>query len=65
MDGLLGSFKPLLTEDNYRWFVSCLVAEVAAQMEKVIHKTAFNRVRRGVSGKGLGGKKIILNNYNE
>ena len=44
VDGLLGSFVPLLTEENYKSLVSVLVAEVAAQLEKAVLKTTFNRV---------------------
>lgn len=44
VDGLLGSFLPLLTEENYKSLVSVLVAEVAAQLEKAIMKSTFNRV---------------------
>lgn len=43
MDGLLGSFVPLLTEENYRALVAVLVAEVAQQLEKAIFKATFNR----------------------
>ncbi|XP_042869293.1 conserved oligomeric Golgi complex subunit 4-like [Penaeus japonicus] len=44
VDGLLGSFLPLLTEENYKSLVSVLVAEVAAQLEKAIMKSTFNRL---------------------
>ncbi|KAK4294099.1 hypothetical protein Pmani_033249 [Petrolisthes manimaculis] len=44
MDGLLGSFVPLLTEVNYRALVAVLVAEVAQQLEKAIFKATFNRL---------------------
>ncbi|KAK7076819.1 Golgi transport complex subunit 4 [Halocaridina rubra] len=44
VDGLLGSFVPLLTDENYKSLVSVLVAEVAAQLEKAVMKTTFNRL---------------------
>lgn len=44
VDGLLGSFMPLLTEDNYKALVGVLVSEVAEQLEKAVFKSSFNRV---------------------
>ena len=44
VDGLLGSFLPILTAENYRSLVSLLVAEVAAQLEKAVLQSSFNRV---------------------
>ncbi|XP_069957508.1 conserved oligomeric Golgi complex subunit 4 isoform X1 [Cherax quadricarinatus] len=44
VDGLLGSFLPLLTEDNYKSLVSVLVSEVAEQLEKAVFKSTFNRL---------------------
>lgn len=44
VDGLLGSFLPLLTEDNYKSLVSVLVSEVAEQLEKAVFKSSFNRL---------------------
>lgn len=45
VDGLLGSFHSLLTEENYKSLVSVLVSEVAEQLEKAVFKSSFNRVR--------------------
>lgn len=44
VDGLLGSFAPLLTEDNYKALVGVLVGEVAEQLEKAVFKSSFNRL---------------------
>ncbi|XP_071533088.1 conserved oligomeric Golgi complex subunit 4 [Panulirus ornatus] len=44
VDGLLGSFLPLLTEENYKSLVSVLVSEVAEQLEKAVFKSTFNRL---------------------
>ncbi|CAL4126392.1 unnamed protein product, partial [Meganyctiphanes norvegica] len=44
VDGLLGSFKTLLTMENYKALVSVLVAEVAQQLEKAVFKSTFNRL---------------------
>lgn len=44
VDGLLGSFAPLLTEENYKALVGVLVSEVAEQLEKAVFKSSFNRV---------------------
>ena len=45
VDGLLGSFTSLLTEENYKALVGVLVSEVAEQLEKAVFKSSFNRVR--------------------
>ena len=44
VDGLLGSFTSLLTEENYKALVGVLVSEVAEQLEKAVFKSSFNRV---------------------
>ena len=44
VDGLLGSFLPLLTSENYKSLVTLVVAEVAAQLEKAVLKSSFNRL---------------------
>ncbi|KAK8374198.1 hypothetical protein O3P69_010955 [Scylla paramamosain] len=44
VDGLLGSFTSLLTEENYKALVGVLVSEVAEQLEKAVFKSSFNRL---------------------
>ncbi|RXG53402.1 Conserved oligomeric Golgi complex subunit 4 [Armadillidium vulgare] len=43
IDGLLGSFIPLLTTENHKSLVEILVKEVASQLEKAVFKSTFNR----------------------
>ncbi|KAG7154770.1 Conserved oligomeric Golgi complex subunit 4-like [Homarus americanus] len=50
VDGLLGSFLPLLTEENYKSLVSVLVSEVAEQLEKALGGLQFDREVRAIVG---------------
>lgn len=44
MDGLLSSFKEILSPRNYDMLVSSLASDVTSRLERAIKKTAFNRV---------------------
>ncbi|XP_032781517.2 conserved oligomeric Golgi complex subunit 4 isoform X3 [Daphnia magna] len=44
LDGFMSGFKDSLTVNNYQTLIGTLTSQVAQQFEKVIFKTAFNRL---------------------
>lgn len=46
IDGLLNSFKSVLSARNYEIVVGMLATDVTQRLERVIRKTTFNRVEK-------------------
>lgn len=44
VDGVLGSFRPLLTPANHEALTTTLVQEVATHLEAAMAKVSYNRV---------------------